>query len=42
MDVLNETSLIDRLRHMGINSENFNLIWNIKGPYASSDIQNEV
>jgi len=34
--------LIDRTRHMGINSENFNLIWNIKGPHASSDIQNEI
>jgi len=27
---------------MKINSENFNFIWNIKGPYVSSDIQNEV
>jgi len=27
---------------MGINSEDFNFIWNIKGLYASSDIQNEV
>jgi len=26
---------------MEINLENFNLIWNIKGPYASSDIQNK-
>jgi len=23
-------------------SKNFNFIWNIKGPYASSDIENEV
>jgi len=27
---------------MRINSENFNFIWDIKGSYASSDIQNEV
>jgi len=27
---------------MGINSENFNLIWNIKGPHTSSDIQNGI
>jgi len=27
---------------MEINSENFNLIWNIKGPHASSDIENEI
>jgi len=24
---------------MGINSKNFNPVWNIKGPYVSSDIQ---
>jgi len=31
--------LIDHSRYMGINSNIFNFVWNIKGPYASSDIQ---
>ena len=31
--------LIDHSRHTRINSENFNFVWNIKGPYASSNIQ---
>jgi len=39
---LSINSLIDRSLHMGINSEDFNFMWNIKGPNASSDIQNEV
>jgi len=34
--------LIDRSRHIGINSKNFNFIWNVKGPYVPSDIRNEV